>query len=177
MSDSKGKNNAIDSPILVRQSARLIEGIHTEVVAQAFSDRILIVVTQTGKMGSLTQITMPLASIEHGFEVSSGSEDGVVPPLPVPPTSLQLTSLLSSTPSDLRPLFDTYLSQIAMLFFSRFTSNSSQGCLKTLEQNQKPVVVGLALLPPSNFNNQDETFRERFRFSEIMKMVLECKVW
>lgn len=45
--------DSVASPILVKQTARRINGILTEVLAQSFSDRILILVTQLGKVGTL----------------------------------------------------------------------------------------------------------------------------
>eukprot|EP00518_Triparma_eleuthera_P014724 CAMPEP_0182479460 /NCGR_PEP_ID=MMETSP1319-20130603/34197_1 /TAXON_ID=172717 /ORGANISM="Bolidomonas pacifica, Strain RCC208" /LENGTH=92 /DNA_ID=CAMNT_0024680887 /DNA_START=57 /DNA_END=331 /DNA_ORIENTATION=+ len=44
-----------------RSVAKLIDGIHTEVVVNIFSDRIFVIITQTGKMGTLLQ-----ASSDHG---------------------------------------------------------------------------------------------------------------
>lgn len=39
--------------ILTRQRARLLNGIHTEVLLQSYADRILVVITQLGRIGSL----------------------------------------------------------------------------------------------------------------------------
>lgn len=41
------------SSIPTRQAARFINGIHTEVFAQAYADRVFILVTQLGRIGSL----------------------------------------------------------------------------------------------------------------------------
>ena len=38
-----------------KQSSKVINGIHTEVVLQPFADRILILVTQLGKVGNLVR--------------------------------------------------------------------------------------------------------------------------
>ncbi|POV97965.1 hypothetical protein PSHT_14284 [Puccinia striiformis] len=155
---------------------------------------VLVLVTQTGKIGSLLTrmmchytwipfeftdtVTVPLASFEQGFEVASGSEDGLLPALPVPFTSLQLTPLLSSTPPDLKPLYDVYLNQVAMLVFTGFTPDIPSH-LRTCNPDRiaKPVIIGLALARLPNTTDQDVTDLERARFCAIMSMVMECKVW
>ena len=38
-----------------KQSSKVISGIQTEVVLQPFADRILIVITQLGKVGNLVR--------------------------------------------------------------------------------------------------------------------------
>ncbi|KAA1110380.1 hypothetical protein PGT21_019721 [Puccinia graminis f. sp. tritici] len=171
-------SSTIKAPIPVRQCARMIDSIHTEVMTQGYSDRTLVLVTQTGKIGSLTQVTIPLASFEQGFELSSGSENGLLPALPVPFTSLQLIPLLSSTPPELKALYDVYLNQIAMLVFTGFTPDASshqRSC--SPDRITKPVIIGLALARLPNDTDQDVTDLERARFSAIMNMVMECKLW
>lgn len=43
----------LTSPMLVKHTTRIIDGILTEVMTQSFSDRILILITQLGKVGTL----------------------------------------------------------------------------------------------------------------------------
>jgi len=40
-------------PLINRQAARTIQGRHTEVLVSSFADKILIVISQYGKVGSL----------------------------------------------------------------------------------------------------------------------------
>ncbi len=40
-------------PLKTRQAARLLNGIHTEVLVTGFRDKILVIVTQYGRIGSL----------------------------------------------------------------------------------------------------------------------------
>jgi hypothetical protein len=101
-----------------------------------------------------------------------------MPALPVPFTSLQLIPLLSSTPPDLKPLYDVYLNQVAMLVFTGFTPDTPShvpSC--NADRIVKPVIVGLALSRLPHASEQDVTSLERARFSAIMNMVVECKVW
>jgi proteasome assembly chaperone 3 len=39
-----------------KQSSKVINGINTEVVLQPFADRILILITQLGKVGNLVRL-------------------------------------------------------------------------------------------------------------------------
>ncbi|OAV85990.1 hypothetical protein PTTG_12509 [Puccinia triticina 1-1 BBBD Race 1] len=168
----------IEARIPFRQCARIIDSVHTEVMVQGYSDRTLVLVTQTGKIGSLTQVTVPLASFEQGYELASGLDDGLVPALPVPFTSLQLVPLLSSTPPDLKPLYDVYLNQIAMLALTGFSpDNSSHLRSCNPDRMLKPVIIGLALTRLPKTTEQDVTNLERARFSAIMNMIIESKVW
>lgn len=39
-----------------RQSSKVINGVKTEIVVQPFADRILILITQMGKVGNLVRL-------------------------------------------------------------------------------------------------------------------------
>jgi hypothetical protein len=43
----------VEAPIPIRQCARMIDSVHTEVMTHGYSDRTLVLITQTGKIGSL----------------------------------------------------------------------------------------------------------------------------
>jgi proteasome assembly chaperone 3 len=40
-------------PVVNKQAAKTIQGLHTEVLVSGFADKIFIVVTQYGRIGSL----------------------------------------------------------------------------------------------------------------------------
>lgn len=146
-------------------------------LTEAYSDRTLVLITQTGKVGSLTQVTLPLASLEQTFEVSPGlGDDG--PILPVPYTSLQLTPLLSSTPPEFKTLYDVYLNQVAMIVLTGFTPESpTPSRPRNPDRMSKPVIIGLALTRATDPLGEEEVMMERTRFQAIMSMVIECRVW
>ncbi|KAI9616238.1 hypothetical protein KEM48_005331 [Puccinia striiformis f. sp. tritici PST-130] len=170
----------VEAPIPVRQCARIIDSVHTEVIAQGYSDRVLVLVTQTGKIGSLFTDTGDCPSSQLRARLRGRVRIGgwSFARLPVPFTSLQLTPLLSSTPPDLKPLYDVYLNQVAMLVFTGFTPDIPSH-LRTCNPDRiaKPVIIGLALARLPNTTDQDVTDLERARFCAIMSMVMECKVW
>ncbi|KAK4694306.1 hypothetical protein P7C70_g8756, partial [Phenoliferia sp. Uapishka_3] len=70
---------AATSPIATAQRARLINNLHTEVLVQSYSDRVLVLITQLGRIGCLLQVNPP------------------PPTLPAPLTSLS-QSLFPSLP-------------------------------------------------------------------------------
>lgn len=63
--------NSAASPISVRQAARVIAGIHTEVVTEAFADRILVLVTQVGKVGCLVSSAIQVITLFPGHSTAS----------------------------------------------------------------------------------------------------------
>ncbi|CAG8730542.1 4950_t:CDS:2 [Racocetra persica] len=44
-------------PLQTRQAARVINGVHTETLITGFRDKILVIITQYGKIGSLAYVT------------------------------------------------------------------------------------------------------------------------
>ncbi|CAG8459758.1 25937_t:CDS:2 [Gigaspora rosea] len=44
-------------PLQTKQAARVINGVHTETLITGFQDKILVIITQYGKVGSLAYVT------------------------------------------------------------------------------------------------------------------------
>ncbi|OBZ75807.1 hypothetical protein A0H81_04307 [Grifola frondosa] len=121
------------------QVAREIDGTATEVLIQAFADRILVLVTQLGKVGNLIQATIPETIPLLPPPPPDPSQPNVFP-LPVPPPSIQLTPLLGNAPSQrLHTLHSLYTSQIATLVWTA----EAEGPVDT---DRRAVVVGIALV-------------------------------
>lgn len=66
----------VASPIRTRQVSLLIHDNPTEIICQSFQDRVMILVTQQGKIGSLVRPTLP-----HGCEQLFGSRSAHTQPL------------------------------------------------------------------------------------------------
>ncbi|KAH9808885.1 hypothetical protein DFH28DRAFT_992747 [Melampsora americana] len=164
------------SPILVKQVARSINGIHTEVLTQSFADRILILVTQLGKVGTLTQITMPVTSIDQPYELSPEVPSLNLPSLPIPNTSLQLTPLLSTPPSESRTVYEVFLNQIGMLVLTGFGPRAQLDPSQIFGIGKRPLIVGLALKPEKS-DSINLVEQERIRLGNVMEMIMECRVW
>ncbi|KIM87168.1 hypothetical protein PILCRDRAFT_815633 [Piloderma croceum F 1598] len=121
-----------------RQISRNLNGIPTEIVMQAFADRILVLITQMGKVGTLIQASMPSTTPLLPAAAPNSSETHVHP-LPPPPSAIQLTPLFGSAPSErMQTLHSLYAAQIATIIWTA----ESDG---PLEVDRRSVVVGIAL--------------------------------
>ena len=164
-----------------KQSSKVISGIQTEVVLQPFADRILIVITQLGKVGNLVRwrklsttetdtnfCTKIQASIPQTApllaQVSPDEQEPNISALPPPPPSIQLTPLLGSAPTDhLRTLYALYASQIATIIWI-----AEAGGL--MDVRRRSVILGLAL-KKSGGEDQGLSEAERETFQQVMGMV------
>lgn len=136
---------------------RELQGSPTTVIVQPFADRVLVLVTQLGKVGNLIQASLP-STIPLGPPSSSDA-------LPDPPAALQLTTLLGSVPSDsMRILHSLYASHIATIVWLHESAGAVDG-------SRRNVVVGLALRPLKDMDDASITDDERKTFYGIMEML------
>jgi len=157
-----------------------ISGQSTQIVFQSFADRILVLVTQVGKVGNLVssvlfsilltlrpapaqvQATLPATT------PSSLNPEGEEPEsLPQPSPGIQLTPLLGSSPSEHhQTLQSLYACQIATIVWQSPTHGGG------LDGSRRPVVVGLALKKVSDAGVGCELSEgERETFRGIMQML------
>ncbi|CAG8535522.1 17550_t:CDS:2 [Cetraspora pellucida] len=54
---SEQSSSSIKFPLQTKQAARAINGVHTETLITGFRDKILVIITQYGKIGSLAYVT------------------------------------------------------------------------------------------------------------------------
>ncbi|RUS23166.1 hypothetical protein BC937DRAFT_91852 [Endogone sp. FLAS-F59071] len=112
-------------PVQNRQLARLIEGLHTEVLVSGFGDKILVIVTQYGKIGSLLYTTLDTTP-----QLSST-------PSAVPTTTHFLLGQSTTTQSDIQLLYASHISQT----------------IAVMNPNEKrSVLMGIALKDPGDDN-------------------------
>ncbi|KAI8989686.1 hypothetical protein BD414DRAFT_521970 [Trametes punicea] len=147
--------------------ARDLDGVQTDVLLQAFADRILVLVTQIGKVGSLIQAAIPTTMPLLPPPPPDPSNPNALP-LPVPPPSIQLTPLLGSAPTErVQTLHSLYASQIATLVWTLEEAS-------VLEADRRPVVVGIALAkPPEHGESAELSAHDRTVFRGVMDMVRE----
>ncbi len=69
---SAGSSPAAPSAIPTAQQARLVHGQHTEVLVQVYADRILVIVTQLGRIGCMVRLGVPGTLGLHPLTVSVG---------------------------------------------------------------------------------------------------------
>jgi hypothetical protein len=53
--DASSSQASPQAPIPTRRTTVMIDDVETQVVAQAFEDRVLVIVTQVGKVGQLVR--------------------------------------------------------------------------------------------------------------------------
>ncbi|KAH9951451.1 hypothetical protein B0H21DRAFT_719065 [Amylocystis lapponica] len=148
------------------QASREIDGVPTEVLLQAFADRILVLVTQVGKVGNLIQVTIPQTTPLMPPPPPDPSQPNAIS-LPTPPASIQLTPLLGNASTErLRTLYSLYASQLAT---NIWTAESED----MLEGDRRMVVVGLALRRSVEAEGMGLSAHEKNVFYGVMGMVNE----
>jgi len=159
---------------------RKVLNVETELVIQPFSDRIMLLLTQVGKVGNLVRqdnffAILSIIQLDYATQIqasipptapllpSTPSLDDVddisaAQSLPTPPPSIQLISVLGSAPTDrLQTLHSLYASQAATLVWLTLEKRGAE---------RKSVVVGIALKKQDGDGWDEEM--ERARFREIM---------
>jgi len=150
--------------ITPRQISRTLHGIETQVFMQSFVDRVLVLVTQMGKVGNLIQATLPATTSLLPTRTDASQPNSVL--LQESSPAIQLTSLLGAAPSaNLQALQSLYASHIATIVW---TEESQMG----LESFRRSVVIGVALAK-SNEQEIDEGKGQREVFEGVMSMVHE----
>ncbi|KAJ7219346.1 hypothetical protein GGX14DRAFT_516397 [Mycena pura] len=151
---------------MTRQLSRELQGVPTEILVQTFADRILVLVTQLGRVGNLIQTTIPDTTPLPVLAVRDPVQPNLQA-LPEPPSAIQLTPLLGRAPSPhIQTLHSLYAAQIATILWTARSSNP-------LEVSRKSVVVGIALRRSDAHDDQGLTEYERSVFAGVMSMVLE----
>ncbi|PFH54289.1 hypothetical protein AMATHDRAFT_563 [Amanita thiersii Skay4041] len=143
--------------VSVLQTSTHINDKPTSILIQPFADRVLVLVTQLGKVGNLIQASLPSTiPLSPPDDVQS---------LPPPPPALHLTTLLGSAPSShMKSLHSLYASQIATLIWL----HESSGAVEALRRS---IIVGLALHPSTNHDDANINEDERETFYSIMDML------
>ncbi|KIJ69306.1 hypothetical protein HYDPIDRAFT_79659 [Hydnomerulius pinastri MD-312] len=135
-----------------------VEGVQTELVVQAFVDRILVLVTQMGKVGNLIQASIPSTTPLDSNALSNPSAES----LPSPPAAIQLTPLLGGAPSEhMQTLHSLYASQIAILVWLAEAE-------ELVGADRRSVVVGIALRKSTSAGGEGLSEEERKMFHGIM---------
>ncbi|BGO90720.1 hypothetical protein JCM10020v2_002363 [Rhodotorula toruloides] len=118
--------SALPPVIPTAQRARSINGQQTDVLVQLFADRVVVVVTQMGRIGCMIQVSPPPSSLSMLPPMPPPTHLPSAPPqnplaaLPRPDPSSILTPLFGVPPSPhLSYLHDLYASQIGAIVFRK----------------------------------------------------------
>ncbi|KAI0797993.1 hypothetical protein C8Q75DRAFT_801895 [Abortiporus biennis] len=147
------------------QTSITLEGVNTDVLIQTFADRILVLITQLGKVGNLIQASIPATTPLLPPPPPDPEQPNVIP-LPPPSPALELAFLLGSAPSDhVRTLQSLYASQVATLVWTSEAEGS-------LEAERKSVIVGIALRPSGDVGEGGHLNpHEKATFYGVMEVV------
>ncbi|KAJ3550987.1 hypothetical protein NMY22_g82 [Coprinellus aureogranulatus] len=142
---------------------RKIAGHPTHIVLQSFADRVVVIVTQVGKVGNLLQVSLPSTT---GLSTDPAEHTSEGEALPTPSPAIQLTPLLGSCPSDHhQTLQSLYASHIATMIWESSSQNQFEG-------RRRSVVVGLALRKAADSGMGCELSEdERVMFQGVMTML------
>ncbi|KAF8930231.1 hypothetical protein EDD21DRAFT_145049 [Dissophora ornata] len=150
-------------PLINKQAARTIQGRHTEVLVTSFADKILIVISQYGKVGSLIHTSVDQQSLTSSIMASSD--------LATTTSSFLLGA--GSTVSKKTQLYQVYASHISQMIHHQNPAET------------RPVVLSLALSiqepdaeqSPTAAQEQDQRRQDRDLFENVIELVNECSVW
>ncbi|KAF8844460.1 hypothetical protein BDN67DRAFT_962811 [Paxillus ammoniavirescens] len=138
-----------------------VQGLSTEIIVQAFADRILVLVTQVGKVGNLIQASIP-STTPLRLDASFDRPNAAPELLPSPPAAIQLTPLFGSAPSEhMQTLHSLYAAQIATLVWLAEDEELLGG-------DRRSVVVGIALQKATSARGEDVNEEERNAYYGIM---------
>ncbi|EEH22185.1 hypothetical protein PABG_04396 [Paracoccidioides brasiliensis Pb03] len=137
-------------PASVKQASAVLGGVLTDVMSVSFSDKILVTISQNGKLGQWLHV--PLENTNPGTDGSHShsdpSEDGL---LPLP--NLTATSVLGARGTHRETIGQLYTCQIASLIV---TKNPIE---------RRLLVVGLGI---------EESELDRDIFFGVIDLVLKC---
>ncbi|OBZ91606.1 Proteasome assembly chaperone 3 [Choanephora cucurbitarum] len=122
-----------DFPLQNKQTAIEIDGVHTEILLTSFADKIFIVITQYGKIGSLIQTTFDIAP-----HLASN-------PSSAPASCQFLMGESSGEQSELYVLYSTSILQAI-------------GAMNPHEK--RPLLLGIALRPSKEMALKKQTFHK-----------------
>ncbi|KAF9923498.1 hypothetical protein FBU30_006476 [Linnemannia zychae] len=156
------EHKQIPFPLINKQAARIIQGQHTEVLVCSFIDKILILVSQYGKVGSLIHTTVD----QQSLTASTVAGD-------LASTSSTFLLGAGSSTSKKSQLYQVYASHISQMI-------QHQNPLEN-----RPVVLSLALsIQEPNLEQgqtaeeeKEERLRDRELFENVIELVNECCVW
>ncbi|KAF2238319.1 hypothetical protein EV356DRAFT_507420 [Viridothelium virens] len=141
-------------PARTKTAAGEINGIHTEIISVAFADKILITVSQGGRLAHWMHVPLdsaaPDASAMH-FSEGNGASSENTDLLPM--THLTATTVLGGTVPERDTVGQLYATQIASAIATKDPAE------------RRLLVIGLGL---------EEVDSSRDTFMDTMELVLQC---
>ncbi|KAG0299999.1 hypothetical protein BGZ98_009581, partial [Dissophora globulifera] len=150
-------------PLINKQAARTVQGRCTEVLVTSFADKILILISQYGRVGSLIHTTVDQSSLMSSGAMASSSAD-------LASTTSHFLLGAGASASKKTQLYQVYASHISQMI-------QHQNPAET-----RPVVLSLALAIQEPDMEQSTTEEEELQqrrqdrelFENVIELVNEC---
>ncbi|KAI9813768.1 MAG: hypothetical protein M1827_003558 [Pycnora praestabilis] len=136
-------------PAATKQAANMVNGVKTEVMSISFSDKIMVTITQGGRLAQWIHVPLDSSNPNYADQHLPDTDEDNLLPMP----HLTPTTILGGTVPERETMGQLYATQIA-----------SAIATKNPEENRM-VVVGLGL-------GKVDTDREAF--FDILELVLQC---
>ncbi|KAK7206808.1 hypothetical protein BZA70DRAFT_115206 [Myxozyma melibiosi] len=155
-------SSTLSAPVKTRQSVRMISGVRVDVVVYSFADKIMVLVSQNGRLGKMYYVPLASSASLSAFAFGSGTNPGGEDEYSLLPlTHLTPTPVLGSSADDVEGRI--YAVQVASL-----VSRQSP-------DERRTVIVGMAATKREATEDLDDAHRSLFL--DVLAMVAECRVW
>ncbi|KAF8946826.1 hypothetical protein BGZ47_011217 [Haplosporangium gracile] len=149
-------------PLINRQAARIIQGRHTEVFVVSFVDKILILVSQYGKVGSLIHTQVD----QQSLTASTAAGD-------LASTSSKFLLGAGSSTSKKTQLYQVYASHISQMIQHQNPMENRAVVLSLALSIQEPDLEKEQITE----EEKEERLRDRELFENVIELINECCVW
>ncbi|KAG9321614.1 hypothetical protein KVV02_006718 [Mortierella alpina] len=149
-------------PLINKQAARTIQGKHTEVLVSSYADKILIIVSQYGKVGSIIHTTVDQQSLTSSATASE---------LAATTSSFLLGA--GSSMSKKTQLYQVYASHISQMIHHQNPAETRAVVLSLALSVQEPDMERSS----SAAEEQEQRAHDRDLFENVIELVNECSVW
>ncbi|KAG0231175.1 hypothetical protein BGW42_000407 [Actinomortierella wolfii] len=162
-------------PLKNKQAAAIVNDKHTEVLATAFADKILVIISQYGKVGSLIHTT-----VDNPQELQQTTYSPYDPAYSEARDGSNLR--LATTNSTFLLGAGSSMSKKAQLY-QVYASHLAQMIVHQNPQENRPIVFSLALdiREPSDAQGssafEEERRKDKRVFEEVVRLVNQCRVW
>ncbi|CAO3568585.1 unnamed protein product [Mortierella alpina] len=149
-------------PLINKQAARTIQGKHTEVLVSSYADKILILVSQYGKAGSILHTSIDQQSLTSSTAASE---------LAATTSSFLLGA--GSSASKKTQLYQVYASHISQMIHHQNPAETRSVVLSLALSVQEPDMERSS----NAVQEQEQRARDRDLFENVIELVNECSVW
>ncbi|KAG0363876.1 hypothetical protein BC939DRAFT_449666 [Gamsiella multidivaricata] len=162
--DTHSSSSNAAFPLSNKQAARIVQGRHTEVLVTSFVDKILILVSQYGKVGSVIHTAVDQQTLAPNTTTSSSDL-----------VSTSSTFLLGagSSVSKKTQLYNVYASHISQMIHHQNPAETRSVILSLALAVQEPDLER----SPTLEEEQDQRRQDRDLFENVIELINECSVW